>query len=114
MDKDLDYSDDAVMEEIDNLVVSVRNDDCFLNDSAYTWSWIHDYTAYLEANYPGDVNQSAFYEILYDEYLLTDEGEPYSEALWSTVVLDDDEEVDTDSYGSIRRTRIGLHLKATG
>ena len=115
LDKALDYSDSTVLTEIDNLVESVRNNDCFLNDSSYTSSWIHKYNQYLATNYNGtDINQTSFYRILFTEYLMTDEGEGFSQDIWSTVVLDDDEDVDTDSYGSIRRSRISLNLKATG
>merc|ERR1719233_1545369 len=58
LDKELDYSDEAVQQSIESLVTDIRNDECFVNDSAYTSSWIHDFTAFLETNHSGDVNQT--------------------------------------------------------
>merc|ERR1740123_1516073 len=114
MNKELDYSDDSVFTYIDDLVQSARNDDCFLNKTTYTNSWIHDYSDWLSTNYSGvGVNQSEFYRILYDEYLQTNEGQQYSQDLWSTVTLNDGESADVNSY-SIRRSRISLNLIPTG
>ena len=105
IDKELVYSDNAVQTEIESLMESIWSDECFINESSWTTSWILDYNNYLDVNYGGDVNQSAFYHILFDEWLLSDEGEGFTQDIWSSVVLEDGESVDRDNYGSIRRSR---------
>ena len=88
IDKSLDYSDPEVYDEIQRMIQDIRNDECFMNSSDYTSSWINDYNDYLEANYPSDIvdiNQSTFYDTLYNEYLLSSSGEQYIPDIWSTV-----------------------------
>ena len=111
IDKDIDYSDDEVMEEIDNLMDRIWSDECFLNESSWTSSWIQDYSDYLQVNYGGHVNQSTFYEILY-QWLLTDEGESYAQDIWNTIIPEEEKIVDVATYESIRRSKFKIHMPA--
>ena len=43
MDKALDYSDEDIVEQIEMMVINIRNDESFINNSDYTTSWIYSY-----------------------------------------------------------------------
>eukprot|EP01084_Bolivina_argentea_P160138 278870_1 len=133
MDKKLDYSDSDVIDYIYNMVFDIRNDECFINNTAYTSSWIHGYIDYLDVHYPNDmiyINNTLFYDILYNEYLISTNGEQYIDDIWSTIVtqevgfssFDVDNETDAfgrdiigeDSYQYIDRSRVWVNMKPIG
>ena len=137
MNKPLDYSDPEVFDEIERMVVDIRNDECFINDSSYTISWIHKYKEYLENNYDIDlidINQSMFYDILYNEYLISDEGEYYIEDVWDALITQEvgyttldglqtannvteifaESIIGSSAYENILRSRVYLNLEPTG
>eukprot|EP01084_Bolivina_argentea_P039220 72496_1 len=76
-DKHLDYSNENIFNRINSLVIELRKDKCFESEIYLTSSWIHSFRFYLENNYGNinDINSTLFYEILYLEYLMTEEGE---------------------------------------
>ena len=137
MDKPLDYSDPDVFAEIEKMVIDIRNDECFLNDSDFTESWVHSYYEYIDNNYPSDIvdiNQSMFYENLYNEYLLSDAGKQFITHIWPTIIsrevgmttLDElqvdmieteifsEEIIGAKAYQGIERTRIYLSMVPVG
>ena len=105
IDEEVDYSNDTVMAEIGNLMNTILSDECFVNESSWTSSWIQEYSDYLDVHYGGNVNQTAFYDILFEEFLLSDAGQRFTEDIWSGAVVTDNEEIDKSTYSSIRRSR---------
>eukprot|EP01084_Bolivina_argentea_P238152 400109_1 len=75
LDRALDYSDTAVFERVDAMVVDLQSDECFESEPYLTRSWVHSFRDYL-AMYYGNrtVNQSLFYHVLYNEYLDSELG----------------------------------------
>ena len=122
MDKPLDYSDPVIIDNINEMVKTIRNDECFLNDSAFTTSWIHSYVEYLRTNYPG--NESLFYDILYHEYLVSAEGVIFIQDIWDTVITHEkgliaanhtdvfsEDHIGDHAYSEIDKSRMYLSLK---
>jgi len=124
LDKPLDYSDSAVRDEVDAMIDDIRADECFLDNAAFTSSWLSSYVAYLGENQYTQINQSAFYDVLYNDFLLSEEGENFVEDLWSTVTTQEIGFSSIDnassfaiaslSSESISRTRIRLNLEWMG
>ena len=114
IDEDLDYSNNTVVKEIGNLMNSIWSDECFVTESSWTSSWIQEYSDYLDIHYGDDINQSAFYRILLDEFLVTDAGQAFTEDIWTTIAVTDNEDIDKSTYGSIRRSRFTVPAVSLG
>ncbi len=109
LDTPLDYSDAAVVDEIARLVDTARDDECFLEETVFTRSWIEDFSLYINSSYDNTLNDSSFYEVLFGEYLQNTEGIEYSEDIWSSLT-DAQHSVDT----LIRRSRVSVYMVAVG
>ena len=129
LDKSLDYNDIDTIYNVNNMINTIRNDECFLNDSAYTTSWLTAYNQYLMQYYAESVtnlNQSEFYEILYNEYLVSTNGETYIQDIWNTIITHEKgfevinktdifspDVIGENSYKAIDKSRFYLSLKPT-
>ncbi len=125
-DKHLDYSNENIFNRINSLVIELRKDECFESEIYLTSSWIHSFRFYLENNYGNinDINSTLFYEILYLEYLTTEEGESYIDDIWNTIVIDNDNDnnniifnrdtIGLYAYKYINRSRISMNLVPRG
>eukprot|EP00483_Globobulimina_turgida_P012624 UN12647 len=122
-DKHLDYSDDAVFNRINELVLDLRKDECFAAAPYLTSSWIHSYRQYLLNHYGNNTNSSSFYNVLYLEYLVSEEGESFIDDIWNTIVINDDaispsmfarDVIGSYSYQYINGSRIFMSLVPTG
>lgn len=109
LDTPLEYSEAAVVDEIARLVDTVRADECFLEPTVFTRSWIEDYTLYINASYDGTLNDSSFYEVLFGDYLQNTEGIEYSEDIWSSLT-----EAQDAVSTLIRRSRVSVYMVAVG
>ena len=115
-DKPLDYSDINIRNEIEILTRKVEtNQECFGTENS-TESWIRDYIKYIDSNNLTMVydDKTAFYNVLFNEYLTSDEGKQYYNDIWETLTLGYNASVETPipSFNNyIEKSRVNVRLK---